>query len=219
MAKARKCAVCEKALSTKNKENLGHILRYKGKYYHTECFTALAESRVAKNNSYSASWQTALNNIDALIEDARLAITVKVKTDPLNDYLLINYDVGSLSSRFWSTINDIGNGVYRHKKCKAISCDVLLDMWKHYQKYLNDVNTWNKSKGNNIDGEGRVNYDLAILMGKYSEYIKIKAKRDAEEAERQLRQKEVVKIDYNKIKSEHKTNGLDDISSLIDDMF
>lgn len=219
MAKARKCAVCEKVLSTKNKNNLGHILRYKGKYYHTECFIALAESRVAKNNSHSASWQQALNNIDVMIEDARLAITVKVKTDPLNDYLLINYDVGSLSSRFWSTINDIGNGVYRHKRCKAISCETLLDMWKHYQKELNNINLWNKSHGKEIYGEGRVNYDLAVLIGKYSEYSKIKAKREAEEVERQIKQKEVVKIDYSRIKSEHKSNELDDISSLLDDMF
>lgn len=219
MAKTRKCAICEKNINTKNKENLGHILRYKGKYYHTECFIALAQSRVAKNNSYSASWQKALNNIDALIEDARLAITVKVKTDPLNDYLLINYDVGSLSSRFWSVISDIGNGVYRHKKCKPIDCNMLLDMWKHYQRDLNNANTWNKSHGKNINGEGRVNYDLAILMGKYSEYVKIKAKREAEDAERKLRQKESIKIDYNRVESSNKTNGLDDISALLDDIF
>lgn len=218
MAKSRKCTVCEKNINTKNKENLGHILRYKGKYYHTECFITLAKSRVAKNNSYSASWQKALNNIDALIEDARLAITVKVKTDPLNDYLLINYDVSSLSSRFWSTISDIGNGIYRHKRCKAISCDMLLDMWKHYQKYLNDINAWNKSKGNNIDGEGRANYDLAVLMGKYSEYMKIKAKREAEEAERELKRKEEIKIDYNKVQAKTKQSGLGDISDLLDDL-
>jgi hypothetical protein len=219
MAKQRKCAICDKELNTKNKNSLGHILRYKGKYYHTECFIEFAKSRVAKNNSYSASWQNAINSIDALIEDARLAITVKVKTDPLNDYLLINYDVGSLSSRFWSIISDIGNGVYKHKKCKPIDCDMLLDMWKYYQNELNNINKWNKSKGNNIDGEGRANYDLAILMGKYNEYKKIKAKLEAEEAERQLRQKESVKIDYSKIKSERKSNGLDDISDLLDDIF
>ena len=219
MAKPRKCTACEKNITINNKENLGHILRYKGKYYHTECFIALAKSRVAKNNSHSVSWQKALNNIDALIEDARLAITVKVKTDPLNDYLLINYDVGSLSSRFWSMISDIGNGVYRHKKCKPIDCNMLLDMWKHYQKQLNDINKWNRSKGKNINGECRANYDLAILMGKYSEYIKIKAKQDAEEADLKLKQKESIKIDYSKIESTHKSVGIDDISDLLDEMF
>jgi hypothetical protein len=56
-------------------------------------------------------------------------------------------------------------------------------------------------------------------MGKYNEYKKIKAKLEAEEAERQLRQKESVKIDYSKIKSERKSNGLDDISDLLDDIF
>ena len=221
MAKSRKCTVCEKNITIKNKENLGHILRYKGKYYHTECFVALAESRVAKNNSYSASWQAALNNVDALIEDARLAITVKVntKTDPLNDYLRINYDVDSFSSRFWSIISDIGNGIYKHRRCETISCDTLLDMWKSYQRELNDINKRNKMKGNNIEGESRANYDLAILMGKYREYIKRKVKQEAEIIEQQRRQKESVKIDYSKIKSEHKSSGLDDISDLLDEMF
>ena len=219
MAKARKCAACEKNITIKNKENLGHILRYKGKYYHTECFIEFAESRVAKNNSYSASWQKALNSIDALIEDARLAITVKVKTDPLNDYLRIHYGVNSFSSRFWSVINDIGKGIYKYKHCIPISCDMLLNMWTHYQNELNNINKRNRLKGNNIDGECRANYDLAILMGKHSEYMKLIAKREVEEAERQFKQKESAKIDYSKIKSKTKTSGLDDISDLLDDIF
>ena len=84
---------------------------------------------------------------------------------------------------------------------------------------MNDINKWNRSKGKNINGECRANYDLAILMGKYSEYIKIKAKQDAEEADLKLKQKESIKIDYSKIESTHKSVGIDDISDLLDEMF
>lgn len=217
MATTRKCAECGKNISVKDKKNLGHILRYKNKFYHTACFIALAESRVAAQNRYSASWQEALNNIEALIEDARLAITIKVKTDPLNDYLLLNYDVGTLSSRFWSIVADIGNGVYKHRRCKAIDCNTLLDMWKYYQKELNQTDVWNKSHGKVLDGESRVNYDLAILMNKYGNYIKAKAKEEAAQIDQQIH-KEEHKIDYNKIKAVNKTNGLDDISDLLDEL-
>ena len=219
MAATRKCADCGKNISIKDKNNLGHILRYRNKFYHTSCFIALAESRVAKNNSYSASWQDALNNIDALIEDARKAITVKVKTDPLNDYLLINYDVGTLSPRFWSMVADIGNGIYKHKRCKPVNCDMLLDMWQHYQRDLNSTNTWNKSHGKNIEGESRIIYDLAILMGKYGEYTKMKSREAVRAAEAQKEvQQPKEKINYNGILSNKNTKE-SDIYSLLDDIF
>ena len=218
MAATRKCADCGKNISIKDKNNLGHILRYRNRFYHTSCFIALAESRVAKNNSYSASWQDALNNIDALIEDARKAITVKVKTDPLNDYLLINYDIGTLSPRFWSMVSDVGNGIYKHKRCKPVDCDTLLDMWKHYQKDLNSTNAWNKSHGKIIDGESRIIYDLAILMGKYGEYVKLKAKEKVIEAET-LKDVTRTKINYKNFDNKIQKIDNDDISELLNEIF
>ena len=85
----RKCDYCKKLISVKNKNKLDNVLRHKNKFYHKECFIELAESRVAAQNRYSASWQEALDSIDQLVEDAKISITTRVKTDPLNDYLLL----------------------------------------------------------------------------------------------------------------------------------
>ena len=220
-SKTRKCEYCKENIKIKNKENLSDILKYKNKFYHTSCFKQLAESRIAANNRYSASWQEALNNIEQLIENARMSICTKVKTDPLNDYLLVHYNICCLSSRFWSIVMDIGNGIYKHKRCRAVDCDMLLEMWNYYQKELNQIAVWNKAHGKDIEGESRVNYDLAILMSKYGEYLKYKAKQVAEETERQRELKENTKIDYSKIVHNTKNNSSDlqDISNLVDDIF
>lgn len=224
MATTRKCFHCSQKIDVTNKENLGHVLRYKDRYYHTTCFIELAESRVARNDRHSASWQEALDNIDQLIEDAKKSIVAKKinpKTDTLNDYLRMEYHVsGSFSQRFWSIIMDIGNGIYKRRRCQPIDCDTLLDMWRYYRKELNSTYTYNKAHGNLMEYETRALYDLAILMGKYGAYQREMAKREAEEVERQKQRKETVKIDYSKIiNNTKKENTLRDISSLVDDIF
>lgn len=216
-SKTRKCEYCKENIKIKDKNNLTHVLKYKNKFYHTSCFEQFAESRIAANNRYSTSWQEALDNIDQLIENARASICTKVKTDPLNDYLLINYNVGCLSSRFWSVVMDISNGIYKHKHCKAIDCNMLLDMWKYYQRELNQIATWNKSHGKDIDGESRINYDLTILMSKYGEYLKYKAKAVAAEVE--IEAKNTTKINYDNLSLQNKSTDNDDISDLLNEIF
>jgi hypothetical protein len=224
-AKTRKCAHCSQEIDVKNKEDLGHVLRYKNKYYHTTCFVELAESRVARKGCHSTSWQEALDNIDKLIEDAREAITTKVnkKTDNLNKYLKKYYQMeGSFSQRFWSTIMDIENGIYKRRCCGSIDCNTLLDMWKYYQKELDNTNIYNKTHGKFLEGEVRANYDLAILMGKYGAYIKAKAKEEAAAEEARNRIITTNKIDYEalyKQKSQYSANNDNDIIALMEDIF
>ena len=76
-AGARKCDYCKELISVKNKNKLDNVLRYKNKFYHEECFIELAESRVAAQNRYSASWQEALDNIDQLVEEAKTILVDK----------------------------------------------------------------------------------------------------------------------------------------------
>ncbi len=222
----RKCAHCNQNIDVTDKENLGHVLRYKKQYYHTDCFVELAESRVAHKTRCSTSWQQALDNIEQLINDAKdaiLARKVNPKTDTLNKYLLLHYDVGgSFSARFWSTIMDIGNGFYRQKSCQPIDCVTLLDMWKYYEKDLDSINNYNKSRGKIIEGEFKANYDLAILMGKYGAYMKAKAKEEAAAEEARNRVITTNKIDYEalyKQKSQYSANNDSDIIALMEDIF
>jgi hypothetical protein len=214
----RKCDCCKASIDVRKKDQLDNVVRHKGKYYHKQCFIELAESRVASNTRHSASWQEALDNINQLVEDAKNSITNRYNTDPLNDYLLLNYDVASLSARFWTTINDIGNGAYKYKRCKPIDSNTLLDMWKLYKKDLDQIYAWNKSKGKDMTGESRIVYELSILMNKHGDYLKHISKMKAIEAE-VVHSQPQTKINYNNF--DNNTTHTDDIDilSLLDEIF
>ena len=96
----------------------------------------------------------------------------------------------------------------------------MFETWRWGQRNLDSINRKNKisKKGPKTDAE-RINYDLSIVLNHIEDYKKYKAKLEAEEAERRAREKERVKINYNKIPSitDIKSEGLDDISALLDD--
>ena len=170
----RKCAFCgEDIVLTKNDM---HMVSYKQKSYHTECFKTMCNGRVLKNNRYSSIYSDALQNLDQLESEAQKKLMHRFVQDEFNEYLIVHYDVGALSRRFWSIIADIQSGKYNGKRCKPIELETLFDMWKDYQKELDKTNAWNKHHGKMIDGEVRVNYDLAILMSNYVKYSKAKEK-------------------------------------------
>lgn len=65
----RKCAFCgEDIVLTKNDM---HMVSYKQKSYHTECFKTMCNGRVLKNNRYSSIYSDALQNLDQLESEAK----------------------------------------------------------------------------------------------------------------------------------------------------
>ena len=59
-----------------------------------------------------------------------------------------------------------------------------------------------------------------MLVGKVPNYLAYKAKQKAAEVERRREIKENVKVDYSKIvNNKTESNNLQDISSLVDDIF
>lgn len=214
----RKCAFCGEDIVLTRDDM--HMVSYKQKSYHTECFKTMCNGRVLKNNRYSSIYSDALQNLDQLESETKKKLMHRFVQDEFNEYLIVHYDVGALSRRFWSIIADIQSGKYNGKRCKPIDLETLFDMWKDYQKELDKTNAWNKHHGKVIDGEVRVNYDLAILMSNYVKYSKAKekAKKEAEEKEKQSRVKKSVNIDYSKIKAVEQNDGLGDISDLLEDL-
>ena len=221
MATTRKCQGCgEQIVVDKNNIN-GVALLKAGQYYHTNCLAELAAKKVQAKR-HAAYWDVAFENIDICEKKAKETLSVLVYQDELNDHLLKNYDVAEIPSGFWSTLRDIGNGKYRHRKCKPISMETMCGAWKWGQRNLDNIARKNKAinRGPQDDIQ-RLNYDLAILLQKIPLYLKEKAKREAEEIERAEKQKNAVKINYSNIaKAQVQSgNGLDDISDLLDDIF
>ena len=171
----------------------------------------------------SSIWHKYIKDMSQFENAAKKRINCKRYKDELNEYLLHHYDIQEIADkRFWTVVADLDKGLYKAKKCKPVSTQILLDAWKWGQRKLDSINRKNKmaKKGPKNDIE-RIPYDLAIIVKHIPDYLKAKAKRDAEEAEREAEAKNSVKINYNNIaiQQESKSNGLGDISDLLDEMF
>ena len=215
----RKCIRCKGEIIV-NRENIKDIVCYQGKYYHTACFELHATQRAASKRGNPEQWQDALDSLWVLEAETKKALERFWAKDDLNAWLLDHYDVAVVPTYFWQVVTDLEIGKYKQQRCKPITVERLYKMWIWGQKHLDGIAEKNKinhtGPKNDVD---RLRYDLAILISHTEDYKKHLAKIQSLEAERQQRQKEIVKVDYNKIKPEQKANsGLDDISDLLDEL-
>lgn len=219
----RKCKSCKQPIEICHNHIRG-VVCYKKSYYHTACFCELAEKNSKNTRGKPADWKNALENI-AELEKETMQILRQHWGDreakyALNDYLLSQYNVVTISDkRFWQTVADLSNGIYKKKRCKKISTQTLLDVWKWYQQELDEINRYNKanSSGPTDDGQ-RIKYDLAIVVRNIPDFLAYQEKQKSAEIERQMHSKENINIDYSKIKAASNNSGLGDISSLLDDL-
>ena len=215
----RKCAKCKGEIKI-YRDNICDVIGYHGKYYHADCFEALATQRASSKKGNHEQWQCALDNLWGLEDETKMALEKFWAKDDLNVWLLDHYDVAAVPSYFWKVVTDLECGQYKQQRCKPVGIELLYQMWVWGQKRLDDINSRNKinhtGPKNDVD---RLRYDLAILISHAEDYKKHIAKVQELEAERKQRQKEIVNVDYSKIKTIQKASaGLDDISSLLDDM-
>ena len=215
----RKCTKCKQEIEF-DLDNISGIVYHGNGFYHSACFVDYCQGRAAESGS--PDWQRYINDMSQFENKAKKRIEYKRSKDDLNDYIIHHYDVAAVPDNFWRVTAELENGSYKKKKCNPVSIATLLDAWKWGQVKLDSINR--KNKMNNVGpktGEQRIAYDLAILVGKIPVFLKAKAKRDAEEVERQARDKEKTKINYNNIASNvvPKSEGLDDISDLLDEFF
>ena len=216
----RKCGGCSDAIEI-NRNNITDTLYYKNKYYHSKCFCEIAEKRSKAKRNTAVEWQEALDNFWELEADTRKMLESAWIKDDLNDWLLSHYNITTVSSRFWQILADIDRGMYKGKKCKPISMETLLGAWKWGQRKLDSISRNNKMnhKGPESD-DARIMYDLSIIISKIPNYLSHKSKMKMLQAEER---KETAKthINYDNVQQNNMENndGLDDISSLLDDIF
>lgn len=214
----RKCAFCGEDIVLTRDDM--HMVSYKKKSYHTECFKTMCNGRVLKNNRYSSIYSDALQNLDQLESEAKKKLMHRFVQDEFNEYLIVHYDVGALSRRFWSMIADIQSGKYNGRRCKPIELETLFDMWKYYKEELDRINLRNLKQGNNIFDENRVLYDLAIIMKNYGKIQREMKKEKVAAEETKMATKTIKeKINYMSIGGKNTEDGQKDISSIMDEIF
>lgn len=182
LAKA-KCFFCDKVVDL----DMDNAAYYDKHFWHTECI--IAKSQKTKTKKWKEAVQTlevskraakeekqkiediiktASKNLNAYRRAADIQILKWQSESRLNDYLRQTYSVKVLP---WDVFYKIYNGTYKGMET-PIPAEHLLDMWTRKQKYLDKVYHQNKAKGNTFTPQGRIKYDVAILISKYDSYLK-----------------------------------------------
>jgi hypothetical protein len=216
-----KCNYCDPTL-TKEMKNKGfkgtksintdidHYIRdEKNKYYHSECYVKHLIKR-KKMDENEARDMLEIQTIKFKEE-----LKKQIDKDKFYRWIMSYYDA-PLPSYFCMKINEIINGTYE-KTNEPIPYITLLDIYDKMGIYLNK-NAANKNFKNT--GQ-RMNYDLAVVLGKFGDYKKYidKQKYEVEKAimvkETLQDQKKITHVIKNK---ENKSNEEFNLSDVLDDM-
>ena len=216
----RRCDKCKEDIEI-NIDDIKNLIFFEKKYYHKECFRELAEKRIL-NARCSPKWGVALRDINKLELEIKENLLYRYHQDKLNAWLLEHYkeyNVVRIPDPFWPYIAQLHHGEYKGKKCNPIKIEVIVELWKWGQAKLDMIalnNASNHKGPKNLTS--RLRYDLAILVRHFDEFKKHQNNIKAMEAESKIAEKEDIKINYDKIKTVSTNDGLDDISSLLDEL-
>ena len=88
----------------------------------------------------------------------------------LFNYLQEKYEVTKLPKHFYIKMSNIFKGNL-NGLLKPIPPEHMYDMWIRKSSYLDKINSNNISKGKKLDNYARLNYDLAVIISKYENYL------------------------------------------------
>ena len=95
----------------------------------------------------------------------------KFDKDILYKFIQNKYEITLLPKHFFMKMAKVYKGTLQGIS-RPIPPEHLYDMWIRKSSYLDKVHMQNISKGKKIEGYVRLNYDLAILISKYDDYLK-----------------------------------------------
>jgi hypothetical protein len=210
----RKCTICKQLIQIENED----IVYNKEKYFHFNCFI----------NSCLRKKRNKLSKEELIIQAKNLQkenyYIIKNIIDKAKLYYWIQhtYNLVVLPSYFFIKMDNIYDGNYKGLS-KGIPAEDILDMWQRKKNELDKIADTNKKKDKYIDGIGRINYDLAILLNKYDSYLKWKDKQrlfenDENQKLKELQQEKINFNNVNKIIDTQQKNE-NSINNLIDEIF
>ena len=179
----------------------------------------MAEEKAASKRGKPQMWQDALDRVWELEAETKKMLEHYFARDALNVWLLENYDIAMIPSRFWQIVADLEIGKYKGQRCKPVKISDLCECWKWGQQNLNKIAVNNRMshKGPENDTD-RLRYDLAILITKYPLFLNHRSKMSVEVA---IAKQETPqpKINYGVLEKNKNNNDENDILDLIDEIF
>ena len=151
----------------------------------------MCKAKLLSKNTKHDKWLSALSKIDEYNQKARVLLEPRLLEDKVYRFILDNYNyIGSVPAYVFTKLKSIYKGTYRGL-AKPIPPSDLLDMWKRQMKYLKKNRTFLIQKGT-MDKDNpthQVNYDLAVLVGKYDSYLRWKEKQKLNEVDKKNNEK------------------------------
>lgn len=216
----RKCACCKGEIEI-DVHDIKDVIFYNKLYYHANCFEEMAKQKAASKRGKPQMWQEALDRLWELEAETNKMLKSALTKDELNDWLLAHYDVAVVPVRLWQIVADLERGVYKGKRCRPVSMEMLLGVWKWGQRKLDEIAANNRASRNGpSNGDDRIRYDLAILLSHINDYIKYTQRNKEEVADIAAKVRNTKKFDYEKIYEQaQKKTETDDILNLMNDIF
>lgn len=235
----KRCYQCKKdIIYGLNKKDEG--VYYDNHYYHKECFenwcnglkkiTPKRKFALENEEMYlqeyeknmSSFLKSRLSNkktIDDLNNDAVKQVQRIRDESNLNAYLKETYNLSTISSDIWRRLDSVYKGTYKGLDM-PIPVEHLSFMWREKQYVLNKMYIRNIAKGKDFSKEGRLVYDLAVLVGQYEKYLEWLNKQKLKEVESSDKIDDVI-ITNNIGKQVVKNNSenIEDLSDISDEIF
>jgi hypothetical protein len=223
----RKCYVCDKPKTKTIKLETDKFIFYNNSYFHYDCFIKLQMKK--KKNGVELTYDQAKDLADKMVIKTSQSEVINslIDRDRLTYWIYENYNLTVLPVLFFQKIKQINDGTFSTRVNTPISYYDLLQMFKKMKTYLDKVNNNNERKGKKIDSVGRINYDLAIVINNYDDYLKWKQKQKAEEIENTETKNDIISknnININTITSLQRKNNQKEseeinIADILDEVF
>ena len=229
----RKCAVCKNDFAL---DSIDYI-KDKGKYIEIECYIQKELNKGLNIDIVHSKLEIIKKTMqveqeeNTKIEMEKEHNKLKAKKQEVNrttnknefiKYLMETYDISTLPKQFYFKIAEINNGNDK-RISEGITYEDLLNMFKKKKTYLDKVASNNVTKGKEMNGYSRLNYDLAIIINKYDSYKAWQRQQQLLQADliqQNNNLKDEIKIDYSKIKSEHSATKSElDIGDILNDIY
>lgn len=193
----------------------------KGSDYHVKCFIdkKLVSSTIKRKGKNKIEGKDDIEKLaNQLYDDFQSKrIVAKIKDD-FYEYIQETYSIMLLPKSIFVKMDSITSGTYKGL-AMPISIEDIYDMFRKKKNELDKIYTHNVAKGMQFNEVGRFNYDLAILISKYDTYLKWKTKEKTQFSYDDNKQKNMDKININKImKQTNSMNKIVEQEESIDDL-
>ena len=191
----RKCSICKEQIYVERKSEDYFCNDKKNVFKHSSCYINQQMSKKKNPKTYEECMED--------IKEFKKIVYVPKKNirKEVTDFIYNMYGITSLPKHFFIKLDSIYSGTASNLS-KPVPPEDLLDMWKQKKSYLEDIaEKKRKHNGEPLPVYVQINYDLAVLLGKYDSYLQWKEKTRIASLESEKVSKNAMnKIDYEGVK-------------------